>query len=257
MCMLLDTPWVLACLLWCHTQCRYGTFLIWVRWASICLLKQYCSTSTACTWALHPASAVLGKPHCPYAQPTTRNPVHVLLPCLRLQDYVSELTNRRNRIKVDALLFAPPNVGDATFAAAFGTAINARRIPFLNDLIPQVPCTPNMIGCKNAVVPTGTNNNRGLWAYASVPGTLMLLPANMPQQAQAWSLFGKIHPCQIGRFLRATHICSYNCYLSQFIGDTNNLCQLWNTTTAAGSGAATGSYCFQFPVPSGPKYPYV
>jgi hypothetical protein len=110
-----------------------------------------------------------------------------------------------------------------------------------------------MIGCAKALESTATPYNHDLWRYQSVPGTLMLSAAGMPQQAGAWALLNKIFPCQMGRFLRATHICSYNCYLSQFVGDTNNYCQLWKTT----GSAAPGSYCFQFPVAEGPQYPYV
>lgn len=154
--------------------------------------------------------------------------------------------------KVDAMLFAPPNVGDPLFAALYGRVVNARRVPFVSDLIPQVPCTPTIIGCKNAAIPTGTRGN-GTWSYASVPGTLMLQPSGMPQQSDAWALLDKIYPCQLSRFLRATHICSYNCYLSQYVSDVNNLCQLWDVS---GTDSPAGSYCYQFPVTSGPQYPY-
>jgi hypothetical protein len=143
-------------------------------------------------------------------------------------------------------------VGDAMFTSVYGRTVNARRIPFQYDLIPQAPCTPTMIGCAKALESTATVYNHGLWRYQSVPGTLMLSAAGVPQQADAWSLLNKIYPCQIGRFLRATHICSYNCYLSQFVGDTNNLCQLWQTS----GSSASGSFCFQFPVSEGPQYPY-
>lgn len=151
---------------------------------------------------------------------------------------------------MDALLFAPPNVGDSAFAASFGRRVNARRIPFLFDIVPQVPCTPTMIDCKDTLIPTNTLRNKGLWSYTSVPGTLLLLPTNMPQQADAWSLLGTVYPCEAGRLLRVTHVCSYNCYLSQFVSDSNNLCQLWSVS------AGGGSYCFDFPVTAGPQYPY-
>lgn len=162
-----------------------------------------------------------------------------------LQDYVDD------DVKVGALLFAPPNVGDATFAARYGKKVNARRIPFQYDVVPQIPCTPTMIGCKNAS--TSTTRNNGLWPYAAVPGTLLLEPSGMPQQTEAWSLLSTIYPCEINRFLHATHICSYQCFLSQFVTDTNNLCQLWSEPA---SDPPTGSYCFKFPVTSGQQYPY-
>lgn len=70
----------------------------------------------------------------------------------------------------------------------------------------------------------------------------------MPQQAEAWGLFSKLYPCQIGNFFQATHVCAYNCYLSQFGGDNNNLCKLW-----ADNGS--GTFCGHFPV-EGRPYPY-
>lgn len=82
-----------------------------------------------------------------------------------------------------------------------------------------------------------------------MPGTLLLQPSSMPQQADAWALLQKVYPCEVGRLLRATHICSHNCYLSQFVADNNSMCKLWGSEGA-------GSYCFDFPVSSGPRYPY-
>ena len=45
---------------------------------------------------------------------------------------------------MDAYLFAPPNAGDADFVSAFNKLVNARRLPFQYDVVPQVsqrPCT--------------------------------------------------------------------------------------------------------------------
>jgi hypothetical protein len=50
----------------------------------------------------------------------------------------------------------------------------------------------------------------------------------------------------------ACAVCSYNCYFSQYVSDTNNTCLLWNTTSAAG----VGTYCQAYPVTSGPQYPF-
>ena len=150
--------------------------------------------------------------------------------------------------KVDALLFAPPNAGDSVFADAFGQAVNARRMPFLHDAVPQVPCTPSMVGCPRASVPI----DRGLWSYSPVPGSLAISPSAMPQQAEAWGQFSKIYPCQIGRFFAATHVCAYDCFLSQHGADNNNSCKLWQ------DDAAGGTYCGNklFPVTDGRPYPY-
>ncbi|WIA42326.1 hypothetical protein OEZ86_008339 [Tetradesmus obliquus] len=167
------------------------------------------------------------------------------------QDYLRHRSRSAN-VKVDAYLFAPPNAGDATWAAGFNKLVNARRFPFIYDIIPQVPCTPTMAACKNTVVPNPNPN--GTWPYTTVGGTLQLLPAGMPSQAAQWGMLSKMYPCQLERFVLATHICSYNCYFSQYVSDTNNTCLLWNTTTTSAGGV--GTYCSQYPVTSGPQYPF-
>jgi hypothetical protein len=43
-----------------------------------------------------------------------------------LQDYLRS-QHRTANVKVDAYLFAPPNAGDATWAAGFNQMVNARR----------------------------------------------------------------------------------------------------------------------------------
>lgn len=48
---------------------------------------------------------------------------------------------------VDAVLFAAPQVGDDAFVQRFDTVVNARRIGFAGDLVPQVPCASRMPAC--------------------------------------------------------------------------------------------------------------
>ena len=117
------------------------------------------------------------------------------------------------------------------------------------DLVPQIPCAPTMIKCSIPGVIT-----KGLWNYSPVGGTIRLLPSGMPVQSDKWALLQTIYPCQINRFVHATHICSYQCHLSQYVGDTNNLCMLWKEPA---SNPPKGSYCSPyFPVQSGWQYPY-
>jgi hypothetical protein len=166
--------------------------------------------------------------------------------CCVLQEYLNQ---QGQKTKVDALLFAPPNAGDGVFADKFGKTVNARRMPFLHDVVPQIPCSPSMVGCPRASVPTGSQK---YWSYSPVPGSLVIQPSGMPQQADKWVLFGKIYPCQIGKFFAATHVCSYDCYLSQFGGDSNNNCKLWEDS-------GSGTYCGGkdvFPTTEGRPYPY-
>lgn len=110
-----------------------------------------------------------------------------------------------------------------------------------------------MIKCGSSQAAANPESNSGLWSYTSVPGTLLLQPGGMPQQSEAWSLLNTICPCEINLFLHATHICSYQCYLSQYVSDANNLCHLWSEPA---TNPPTGSYCFKFPVTSGWQYPY-
>jgi hypothetical protein len=156
------------------------------------------------------------------------------------------LDNNGFKAKVDALLLAPPNAGDATFASQFGSKVNARRVLFENDVVPQVPCSPTMVSCKRAPIPTGGDKS---WSYRAVPGTLMLYPSGMPQQPTAWSHFSKIFPCQMGKFFQATHVCAYNCFMSQFAKDGNTMCKLWDKD-------GEGTFCPGYPNADRP-YPYI
>lgn len=155
-------------------------------------------------------------------------------------------------VKVDALLYAAPNVGDAEFAAGFGVKVNARRLSFIYDLVPQLPCAPTIVGCKDALVPTPSPSKDGLWSYTSIPGNLMLMPEGMPQQQDAWALFNAIYPCEANRFMQATHGCSYMCYLTQYVADPHSKCQLWTPT----GNSTDGSECYDTPIADGPQYPY-
>lgn len=100
----------------------------------------------------------------------------------------------------------------------------------------------------------------GVWAYEPVPGTVALTAARMPMGREAWASFDSMYACQLGRYVLATHVCAYQCYLSQYVQDgaASNMCRLW----AGGEGgvesheAGAGSFCFSFPVASGRQYPY-
>jgi hypothetical protein len=64
-----------------------------------------------------------------------------------------------------------------------------------------------MAACANTVVPNPNPN--GTWPYTTVGGTLQLQPAGMPAQAAQWAGLSKIYPCQLERFVLATHICRW------------------------------------------------
>jgi hypothetical protein len=69
-----------------------------------------------------------------------------------------------------------------------------------------------MAACGNLAVPNPSPS--GTWPYATVGGSMQLVPAGMPQQAIQWSGFGALYPCEALRFVSATHLCSYNCFFS-------------------------------------------
>ena len=68
-------------------------------------------------------------------------------------------------VTLDAYLFAPPNAGNAVFAEAFNRRVNARRLPFVYDLIPQV---------RMSAMPTMASDQR---QPAEAGGTLLPLHA--------------------------------------------------------------------------------
>uniref|UniRef100_A0A383WB42 Fungal lipase-type domain-containing protein n=1 Tax=Tetradesmus obliquus TaxID=3088 RepID=A0A383WB42_TETOB len=169
-------------------------------------------------------------------------------------------TKTFKNVKVDAYLFAAANVGNADFVEDFNDLVNARRYSFAFDLIPQLPCTPRMAACPNMLVPTPPSPT-GFWEYASVGGLITMGPQMMPQQPTQWNFLVAITPCQAVRFVAATHSCSYSCFLSQFAGDLNNSCLLWDKNTPYGQGVVggAGTYCAAglglFPVTDGAQYP--
>jgi hypothetical protein len=90
----------------------------------------------------------------------------------------------------------------------------------------------------------------------------MLAAEGMPMENEAWAAFGSMYACQLGRYVLATHVCAYQCYLSQFVegGSSSNMCRLWRAEPAAGGnvagGQAEGTFCPGFPVAGGAQYPY-
>eukprot|EP00775_Hariotina_reticulata_P007421 gene7421-7630_t len=134
------------------------------------------------------------------------------------QAYLDQkLSVRVAKVKVDAYLFAPPNVGDAVFVAAYNRMVNARRIVFQYDLIPQMPCTPTMANCN------ATSGN-ATWQYTPIGGTLLLQAADMPQQPSLWQL--------------RKRLLLYNCYFSQFTNDVHNSCLLDSSVAGFGTVCA-------------------
>ncbi|KAL4425099.1 hypothetical protein ABPG77_010413 [Micractinium sp. CCAP 211/92] len=133
---------------------------------------------------------------------------------------------------VSALLVAPPSVGPPDFVARFNQLVNARRLAFQYDIVPQAFCSPYMPACSGSsqpgvlgdllnragmdVIPTNEPGNVSSWSYATVGGSLPFGPASMPQDAVSWPALRDIQLCWSLNFLMATHVCSYACFTSQF-----------------------------------------
>ena len=63
----------------------------------------------------------------------------LLVPLPHAQAHLdSKVHHTGSKVTLDAYLFAPPNAGNAVFAEAFNRRVNARRLPFIYDLVPQV-----------------------------------------------------------------------------------------------------------------------
>eukprot|EP00878_Enallax_costatus_P042550 GHUV01049946.1.p1 GENE.GHUV01049946.1~~GHUV01049946.1.p1 ORF type:complete len:320 (+),score=33.21 GHUV01049946.1:1365-2324(+) len=156
-----------------------------------------------------------------------------------LQLAVNKMTGgkRHSSIRVDTVLFAPPNAGSPAFVASFNNLVNARRIAFENDIVPQVPCTPNMVACPGTLVPTNQPGNVTSWPFSAVTN------ASMPVQQVPWGAMTSVSLKHTVAFLSASHICSYSCFTSQFVGDKNNYCLLLDDLSLVGSN----SYCGGFP----------
>lgn len=73
-------------------------------------------------------------------------------------------------VAIGALLFAPPNVGDDTFVTDFNKKVNARRIAYVADIVPQVPCAPRMMACRNTIFQTAAPGVTS-WNYGKVCAT--------------------------------------------------------------------------------------
>ena len=163
------------------------------------------------------------------------------------EQYLSN--NGLGNIVVDALLFAPPNVGPPAFAQSFNTKVNGRRVAFLTDIVTEVPCDPSMFTCKNAVLrgfPITTDQPGGVssWAFQEVGGTVLLTPEAMPFDASSWgNLVNVPLSANAVPFLLSTHVCSYLCYFSQYSGNSNGE-WCWLAQKAPG---APGAQCPGFP----------
>ncbi|GAB4820078.1 hypothetical protein N2152v2_007124 [Parachlorella kessleri] len=171
---------------------------------------------------------------------------------LGIQSYLDEQLGADVAPVVSASLAAPLNVGGPEFVDYYNQRVNARRIAFVYDSIPQVPCEPAFPACTQkdvllsqfSVVPTDQPGNAKEWSYEAIGGGVVFTPAELPQDSEAWSAVSILQVCWVNNYFSATHGCSYNCFFSQFVPgyEANNSC--WLSEKPNG---ITGSQCNGWP----------
>eukprot|EP00878_Enallax_costatus_P025280 GHUV01027043.1.p1 GENE.GHUV01027043.1~~GHUV01027043.1.p1 ORF type:complete len:183 (+),score=21.62 GHUV01027043.1:1019-1567(+) len=129
------------------------------------------------------------------------------------------------------------------------------RIQFQYDIVPMVPCAPQVTACRTTPVPTTQPDNTGLWHYSTIGGGIDFVATDMPQQPQAWALLCNLDFTQIKMFFLASHTCSYECYFSQYASDANNNCLLKSAITDGGIGTFCTGALAAFPDAATPQYP--
>lgn len=158
-------------------------------------------------------------------------------------------------LAVGALLFAAPNVGNNAFVAAFNSKVNARRIAYVYDLIPQVPCAPRMMACPGNMFET-TKRGVSSWNYGKVGGQITFTPDAMPVQPEVWAKTDTANPCMMFPWAVATHVCSYTCFYSKFAAagaTADGRCKLWAVPGEQKAGPSS-DYCIWYPYQN-PEYP--
>ncbi|GAB4823518.1 hypothetical protein N2152v2_010564 [Parachlorella kessleri] len=167
---------------------------------------------------------------------------------LAIQSYLDEQLGPEAAPTVSASLSAPLNVGGPEFVDYFNERVNARRIVFQYDAIPQVPCEPAFPACTQkdvllpqfSIVPTDQPGNAKQWPFEAIGGGVVFGPGHLPQDQEAWSDVSIWQICWSINFFTATHSCAYKCFFSQFVpGDeAHNTCWL-----SEKSDGAAGSQC--------------
>lgn len=155
-------------------------------------------------------------------------------------------------IPVDAALFAPPAVGDSSFAYWFNRRVNARRVayvgwdkdqdptesPFFSfgDVVPQALCPATPL-CAEGPVPTKDDTKPLEWAqYEAVGGSVAFdwrafpdAPYGLNADAirERWRVNGEFGPLADGEH---AHICSYSCFLSTTVDTELTKCLFYLDT---------------------------
>ncbi|EFN56007.1 expressed protein [Chlorella variabilis] len=175
-------------------------------------------------------------------------------------DYLAASMGPDEAPVVQAVLFAPPQVGDSSFVDAYNQLVNGRMVDYADDIINQVPCDPLMPACPatpsgilGSVGVKGTATDQGnvtSWPYGTVGGELVFLPEDLPQAREP-------PPCAVSdepplwmaaQQRSGMQLCSwqlYMCYLSSFSANPDERDQYcWLSPQPAGT---PGSQCPIFP----------
>jgi hypothetical protein len=107
--------------------------------------------------------------------------------------------------------------------------------------------TSRVLQNKAFPIPTDMPGNVSSWEYAQIGGTMPFSGSDMwaSNDKSAWMKLNTLDLCRAKDFLVATHICSYACYTSQFLGyhAPSTMCNL--------VGASTANNCLGFPAKGG------
>jgi hypothetical protein len=129
----------------------------------------------------------------------------------------------------------PPPVGDTKFTKELTKRVNARQVFFINDLVPDYPCTSkrgdgakSMPACAGTLVPTRTIKSKSGWPdYQQLWGQILVTGQDEPIQKEQWATTNLVTAATGGRRFIETHRCSYQCFLSTFVTDfRDNRCIL-------------------------------
>lgn len=117
---------------------------------------------------------------------------------------------------VSAVVYGAPTVGGPAFVNLFNARVNARRVAFQYDIVPQAFCAdmpacrpgrqPGLVGAilwanGISIVPTDQPGGVASWPFTPIGGTLPILAGGMPQDAATWRALSRTQLCWALQFL--------------------------------------------------------
>jgi len=155
------------------------------------------------------------------------------------------LEAQRSPVVVGLVTIGAMTSGDAEWMRAFNKKINVRHVSYITDLFSQSPC--EFPYCSSI-----GGDGETVFKYAEPAGAMQLVGARFPAQPALWSLFEQVELPHCDGYTfevwhHATGDCSYQCYLSQFVGETKDACLLAQDAALLGShsSCAYGDFPFE------------